>query len=143
MKLSIPDSKRKKAIAKIEEQLADAKLSKVRQLPSRQLASSVIGTLTHLAWISPGAAAWLRSGWQATAAASAGRRWDHSGTIPWALQQSVISDEIVEDLEWWITHLLSDPTRRLWTDCCAPDELKESPCPPVGWDRAFSALLPR
>jgi hypothetical protein len=113
LRLSIPDGKKQKAIAKINDLLASATQHPQRHVSSRLLAS-VVGTLTHLAWVSPGASSHLRAGWQAVAAATTGCRGISASIAPWAFHTTPLSDEIETDLRWWICHLESGPTRRLW-----------------------------
>lgn len=111
MRVFVPECKISKTIAKIDELLSLASGSIDNTVPSRQLAS-VVGSLTHISLVSPGAGARLRAGWQAAAAASLGCRWDPS--VPWSLHNTSLSQMVLDDLRWWIEHLNGKPTRRLW-----------------------------
>lgn len=110
--VSIPASKATKATKRIDSLLAAADADPRAQVLTRELASAA-GLLTHLAWVSPGAAARLRGCWNAIAVGTTCSTAGRHDTI-WAHHATILTDALRADLSWWIAHLRSSPVRRLW-----------------------------
>lgn len=106
-KLSIPDSKRDKALSRIHSLVSTAREGK--SVPVKEVASTV-GLLTHLAQITPAGATSIRSLWTALAphqVRTDGTRSGHAAVMS-------LSPANIADLEWWRRHIASNPSRRLW-----------------------------